>query len=167
MDWSAIFMKNIFVSSPLVASLGVAVGAGAQAATRLVIDRYVERFSPTSVARVLLSLVGAGSVIVFFAPAEWVALVGFALLGIGTSAIFPLAMSAAAQRTDRPAAINVAALAQISFGVFLIAPPVLGFIAEHFGIRWSFGIGLPFVILSLITAGALGTRRASHEVPAE
>ena len=40
------------------------------------------------------------------------AFVGLALMGAGTSALFPLAMSAAAQRTDRPTAINVAALAQ-------------------------------------------------------
>ena len=37
-------------------------------------------------------------------------------------------MSAAAQRTDRPAATNVAALAQISFVSFLLAPPLLGLV---------------------------------------
>ena len=76
-------------------------------------------------------------------------------MGIGTSAIFPLAMSAAAQRTDRPAAVNVAALAQISFVAFLLGPPLLGYVAEHFGIRWTFGLGLPLILLSLVTAGAL------------
>jgi len=48
------------------------------------------------------------------------------MMGVGTSAIFPLAMSAAAQRSDRPAAINVAALAQTSFVAFLLGPPLLG-----------------------------------------
>ena len=42
---------------------------------------------------------------------DWAALLGFALMGVGTSVIFPLAMSAAAQRTDRAAATDVAALA--------------------------------------------------------
>ncbi|UXN74183.1 hypothetical protein N8D56_02560 [Devosia sp. A8/3-2] len=79
-------------------------------------------------------------------------------MGVGTSAIFPLAMSAAAQRTDRPAAVNVAALAQISFVSFLLGPPLLGYIAEHFGIRWAFGIGLPLVALSLFAASALGAK---------
>ena len=45
---------------------------------------------------------------------------GFACLGAGSSVIFPLAMSAAAQLKDRPAAVNVAALAQISFVVFFL-----------------------------------------------
>jgi MFS family permease len=84
-----------------------------------------------------------------------VALLGFALMGVGTSALFPLAMSAAAQRSDRPAAANVAALAQISFVSFLLAPPLLGWVAQHFGIRWTFGVGLPLVALSLAVSGVL------------
>ena len=76
--------------------------------------------------------------------------------------IFPLAVSAAAQLTDRPAPTNVASLAQISFVAFLLG--LLGYIAEYFGIRWSFGIGLPLVILSIVCVGALGTRPLKHEV---
>jgi MFS family permease len=167
MDWSAIYMRNIFGSTPFLAAMAVALGAGAQSVTRLFADSFVERYSPTAVARVLLSIVAVGVVLVFFAPSEAIALVGFALLGVGTSAIFPLAMSAAAQLTDRPAALNVAALAQTSFVTFLVAPPVLGGIAQGFGIRWSFGIGLPFVILSFIMAGVLGRKRATKAVPAE
>jgi MFS family permease len=104
---------------------------------------------------------------VFFTPLWWLAYIGFAMIGVGTSALFPLAMSAAAQRTDRPAAVNVAALAQISFVSFLLGPPLLGYVAEHFGIRWAFGIGIPLVILGLVMADAVGTRRRPSEVPAE
>ena len=117
-----------------------------------------------AVARTLLSVLGLGALLVFFATSAPMALSGFALMGIGTSALFPLAMSAAAQRTDRPAAINVAALAQISFVAFLLGPPLLGLIAETFGIRFSFGVGLPLVVLSFLAAGALGHRPISHEV---
>jgi MFS family permease len=69
--------------------------------------------------------------------------------------MFPLAMSAAAQRSDRPAATNVAALAQISFVSFLLAPPLLGFVAEHRGIRWTFAVGLPLVLLSVAMSSTL------------
>jgi len=85
-------------------------------------------------------------------------LVGFALIGVGCSAIFPLAVSAAAQRTDRAAAINVAALAQISFITFLVGPPLLGFVAEHWGIRSAFGLGMPLIVVSLLLAGAFGSK---------
>ena len=66
--------------------------------------------------------------------------------------------------TDRPASTNVASLAQVSFVAFLLGPPLLGYVAEAFGIRWSFGLGLPLVILSIVCAGALGTKPLKHEV---
>ncbi len=159
-EWSAIYMRDVFGAAPFIAGSAVAIGALAQAITRFFADRFVERHSPVGVARALLLVLGLGALTVFTAPAGWVALVGFGLMGVGTSAIFPLAMSAAAQRTDRPAATNVAALAQISFVAFLLGPPLLGFVAEHWGIRWSFGLGLPLVALSVLAAASLGARPA-------
>jgi MFS family permease len=163
-DWAAIYMRDEFSVTPFVAGFAVALGAGAQAVTRFFADPFVERYSPTLVSRVLIAVMGLGTVLVFFAVSDWMALAGFALIGVGTSVIFPLAMSAAAQRTDRPASTNVASLAQISFVAFLLGPPLLGFIAEHWGIRWSFGIGLPLIVLSFLVAGALGSKPVPHNV---
>jgi MFS family permease len=163
-DWSAIYMRDEFQVSPFLAGFAVALGAFTQAVTRFFVDPFVERYSPTVVSRILLSILGIGTLLVFFANSDWMALLGFALCGVGTATIFPLAMSAAAQRTDRPAATNVASLAQTSFVAFLLGPPLLGYVAEHFGIRWSFGIGIPLVILSLIFADALGKKPLRHEV---
>ena len=73
-------------------------------------------------------------------------------------------MPTAAQLTDRPPPANVASLAQVSFVAFLLGPLLLGYIAEYFGIRWSFGIRLPLVILSIVCLGALGTKPLEHEV---
>ena len=108
-----------------------------------------------AIARTLLGVLGLGTLMVTFAPASPVALLGLALMGVGTSVMFPLAMSAAAQRVDRPAATNVAALAQISFVSFLLGPPLLGFVAEHLGIRSAFGVGLPLVMLSMSVSSIL------------
>jgi MFS family permease len=160
MDWSAIYMRSVFDSGPFVSGFAVATVALSQALARFFADGFVDRYSPSDVARRLLCTLAVGVVLVFFSPFSLLSLVGFALIGIGTSAIFPLAISAAAQRTDRPAPVNVAALAQISFVVFLLGPPMLGFVAEHWGLRWTFGLGLPLVALSFMLSGALGKRQA-------
>jgi len=165
-DWSAIYMRDVFDAAPFVSGLAVATGALAQGATRYVADRFVERHSPLAIARTLLGVLGVGTLMVTWAPASAVALLGFALMGVGTSVMFPLAMSAAAQRTDRPAATNVAALAQISFVSFLLGPPLLGFVAEHWGIRWAFGVGLPLVVLSVLLSPILrGARQSPTAAP--
>ncbi|UYN99190.1 MAG: MFS transporter [Devosia sp.] len=163
-DWSAIYMRDVFGAEPFWAGFAVAVVAGSQAFARFFADGFVDRFSPVVVARTLLSVLGIGVVIVFLMPSAFMAYLGFALIGIGSSALFPLAMSAAAQQTDRPAAINVAALAQFSFTAFLLGPPLLGFIAEHYGIQWTFGVGLPLVLLGLATAHVLAPKPVSRVV---
>ncbi len=165
-DWSAIYMRTVFDAGPFVAGFTVALFAFSQATTRFFADSFVDRHSPTGVARVLLAAMAVGVLLVFFSPAPLVSMLGFALLGIGSSVLFPLAISAAAQRTDRSAAINVAALSQISFVAFLLGPPLLGFVSDHWGIRSAFGIGIPFIILSLLTAGSLGRKAATPAAPA-
>ena len=157
-DWSAIYMRDMFAAEPFWAGLAVATVAGSQGVARFFADGFIERIGAVTIARLLLVILGVGVLLVFFAPVAALAYLGFALIGIGSSALFPLAMSAAAQQTDRPAAINVAALAQFSFTAFLLGPPLLGFVAEHFGIQWVFGLGFPLVLLGLATAHVLSPK---------
>lgn len=162
-DWSSIYMRDVFGSAPGLAGLAVATGALAQGLTRFMADRFVERHSPMSVARVALCVLMAGVVLVVLALHPAISLLGFALMGAGTSVMFPLAMSAAAQRHDRPAAINVAALSQLAFLAFLLGPPMLGWVAEHAGIRWAFGVCLPLVVCSLWATRCLGPEHGSEQ----
>ena len=114
-----------------------------------------DKYGAEPVAKYSIFLMLIGVFCVTFSPSPLVALIGFTFMGAGNAVIFPLAISAAAQKTDRPAAINVASLVQISFVVFLLAPPLLGFVAETFGIRVSFGLSIPFIFISWLTLGAL------------
>jgi MFS family permease len=167
-DWSAIYMRNVFDSTPLVGGMGLTLFAFFMAAMRLTADPLVARYGPRSVAITLLTLASAGALTVGLAPDQYIALAGFALMGLGCSAVYPLAVSAAAQRTDRPASVNVAALGQVSFVVFFLAPPLLGFVAEYLGIRMSYLICLPLLIAGLIASYyALPGRRAPEAVAAQ
>ena len=158
-DWSAIYMRDVFAVEPFIGGLGLTLFSGFMAATRLFADPIVERFGPRHTAISLLTLAAIGALAVGLAPAPGVALLGFTLLGIGCSAVYPLAVSAAAQRTDRPSAVNVAALGQVTFIVFFLAPPLLGFVAEYLGIRNSYLIVLPVILVGLVASRALGTRK--------
>ncbi|TXH81051.1 MAG: MFS transporter [Rhizobium sp.] len=158
-DWSAIYMRDVFHVEPFIGGLGLTLFTFFMALARLFADRFVDRFGSRSVALFLLLLSTAGLCAVWVAPHPYVALVGFAFMGAGCSAVYPLAISAAAQRTDRPAHVNVAALGQMSFVVFFLAPPLLGFIAEHAGIRTAYLVCIPVILAALIGVGSLSTRR--------
>jgi MFS family permease len=169
-DWSAIYMRDVFAVEPIVGGMGLTLFAFFMAVMRLTADPIVSRYGPRNVAMVMLSFASLGALLVGIAPHPVLALIGFALMGAGCSAVYPLAVSAAAQRTDRPAAVNVAALGQISFVVFFLAPPLLGFVAEFVHIRASYLVCLPLLLAGLWASSfALGQKKveAPHGLPAE
>lgn len=157
-DWSVIFMRDIFDTAPFISGLALTLFATSQFLTRYSADRFVEIYGPEMITRWSLVILAMGVLSIALSPTPIVALIGFSFIGIGTAVVFPLAISAAAQLTDRPSAVNVASFAQLSFVVFLLAPPILGNIAEFFGIRVSFAIGLPLVMLSVMTVRSLRVR---------
>ena len=150
-DWSVIFMRDIFATPPFVNGVALALGALTQFVIRYFADGYIERYSAEKISRISIMTMFVGLLCVCFALHPAIALLGFSLMGAGNAVLFPLAVSAAAQRTDRPAAVNVASLAQVAFLAFLLAPPLLGFVAEQYGIRVSFALGLPLLLASWLT----------------
>src|SRR5690606_8543890 len=123
---------------------------------------------PRAVAATMLAIAALGSLLIGIAPHPYLALLGFAMIGLGCSGVYPLAVSAAPQRTDRPASVNVAALAQVSFVVFFLGPPLLGFVAEYWGIRLPYLVVLPVILAGLALNRALDTGPRSKEaVPAD
>ena len=88
----------------------------------------------------------------------WAAGLALALTGCGVALIAPLAFSTALSLPGRSQADNLAALAMCMLVATLGVPPLLGFVAEHVGIDWSFYALLPFVGLTVLLAGFATTR---------
>jgi MFS family permease len=166
-DWSVIYMRDVFDVAPFIGGLSLTVFTGLMALGRLFADPVVDRYGPRAVATTMLALAALGSLTIGLAPHPYVAIAGFAMIGLGCSCVYPLTVSAAAQRTDRPAAVNVAALAQVSFVVFFLGPPLLGFVAEHLGIRLSYLFVLPLIVIGLLLSGSLDSKRNDAARPAK
>ena len=147
-DWSVIFMRDIFNTTPFINGMALFLGAASQFVVRFYADNIVDKFGNKNVARLSITSMFIGLTFVSFSGSPYLALFGFFIMGGGTAVLFPLAVSAAAKFTDKTAAANVASLAQISFVVFLIGPPFLGYIAENYGIRISFLVCFPLLFLS-------------------
>lgn len=160
-DWSAIYMRDVFAAEPFIGGMGLTLFALFMSAARMIADRLIERFGARKVALTMLTTASLGISMVWLAPETWVALLGFALMGAGCSAVYPMAITAAAARTDRPSVINVAAVGQMAFVVFFLGPPILGFLAEEFGIRNAYLACLPLVLLSLLFINSLAAKPSS------
>ena len=155
-DWSAVYLTQVFGADAGSAGLGYSAYALLMAFGRFGGDWMRVRFGPVRVARSCYTLASVGVALVVLSPVYGFALVGYALAGFGGSVGVPLAVSAAASLNDRPAASNVAMLTLVSLVGFLGGPPIVGFIAEGFGLRAGLGLLLlPVLVAGIVLAGTL------------
>ncbi len=158
-DWSAIFLRDALGAEGGMVGLGYSVFAMMVAAGRFGGDTLKRRFGAVTTARICGVLALLGALTLFAAPNEAFALFGFAVIGLGVSVGFPLAVTAAASLGDRPAANNVAVLSFIALLGFLVGPPLIGFVAEHFEMRLALLCLVPVLLLSLFLSGRLVGRQ--------
>jgi MFS family permease len=157
-DWSAIFLRDALNAEGGMVGLGYSFFAFMVAAGRFGGDTLKRRFGGVGTAQICGALAVTGAVLLFFAPSVPLALVGFGVIGVGVSVGFPLAVTAAAGIGDRAASANVAVLSFVALTGFLIGPPMIGFVAEHWGIRVGVACVIPMLVVSLLLTGRLRGR---------
>ena len=117
-------------------------------------DWLLDHYGPLKVAKV--SALSATFGIVLFAMSTDVvfAFVGALFAGLGTAIFYPLTMSAAARRPG-DAEDNVAAMSLFAFTSFMLAPPILGGIADLVGLRVALLVIAPLAASSYLLSNEL------------
>jgi MFS family permease len=162
-DWSAVYLKDVQLAGGAATGLGYSVFACLVATGRFAGDSMKARFGAVAIARGCGCAALVGLVIVLLAPGTFMALVGFGCIGIGVSVGFPLAVTASAGLTDRPAAASVAILSFIALLGFLVGPPLIGFVGEFWGLRAGLAILLVPLAASLAFTGMLAPRAGAAD----
>ena len=145
-DWSAVFMDSVLSASPWVIGVTYAFFSVVMASVRLSGDMLADRFGAYAIVRTSGVAAAAGILLFAVAPSVPVAFLGAALSGLGVAIVYPMAVTAAARRPGASPADNVAALTMISFGAFLVAPPIIGFVSDWLGLRWALALLAPLAI---------------------
>ena len=132
-DWSAVYMTMSLGSPGEVAAIAFAAFQLTMAAGRFAGDRLITRFGRTRIARAggLLAAAGLGCALVLAQP--FAAIAGFALVGAGLAATFPITVSAAAERGDMAPGNAIAAIATLGYFGFMVGPPTIGAAAQALG----------------------------------
>ncbi|MFT7211901.1 MAG: MFS family permease [Granulosicoccus sp.] len=151
-DWSAVFMRDIMSAEPLLIGITYAAFSLIMATVRLFGDSLAVRFGDLNIVRVSGIASTAGIALFALAPSIPWAFAGAALSGAGVAIVFPLAVTAAANRPGRSSADNVAALNMLSFSAFLIAPPIIGFVSEFQGLRVALLMLVPVALMTVLLA---------------
>jgi predicted MFS family arabinose efflux permease len=165
LDWSGIFLRDVVGVSAGATAFGFGAFAAFMTLGRLMGDRLSATYGPVAVARTLGIIGIAGMAVLVTASSLLQAAIGLAAAGLGVSVAVPLAVSAAASRGDRPAAVNVAALSLISFSGFLVEPPLVGFISQMSDLRIGLAATIPILVVSTVLAGNVRRRRQLEREP--
>ncbi|MCC1491656.1 MFS transporter [Cognatishimia sp. F0-27] len=147
--WSALHLERNHGASAIAGAFGPAILGLTMAVGRLSGQAVANRFSESGVIRVASVLSATGALLAAYAPDLVTAYIGFALLGLGVSVMAPMAFAWTGRLVpDRLKARAISRIAVLGYAGFFIGPPVMGFLAEGFGLPSSF----TFIALSLLLA---------------
>jgi MFS family permease len=160
-SWSGIHLReDLGVPAGLAGSAYVA-SMLAMTLTRLAGDRLVDRVGAVALVRAggLLSAAALGLGLLIDQPLAIV--LAFAAVGVGAAPAYPAAFQAAEHIPGRSAAAGVAAVSLIGRFGFLLAPLVVGAVAEAASLRTAL---LVPVVASLLVAASAGVVRGRRTV---
>lgn len=149
--WSALHLER---------TLGGTAGEGAMGPALLGLTMGIGRLAGHGLSRHLRDthlMLGAmlvsasGVALAGMAQSVGVALLGFAIAGLGISVVAPLALALIGRIV--PPHLRLAAISRVSaigFSAFFFGPPLMGFVSQGFGLRMSF-----YVIACLLAVVAV------------
>ncbi|KZB84939.1 MFS transporter [Amycolatopsis regifaucium] len=158
LDWSAVYLRDVLGTSPGIAAASTTAFTCTMAVARLSGDALVRRFGAVKTVRAGGAFATAGGLLVVFAAHPAMAMAGFALIGLGVSVVVPLAFAAAGRSGPTPSQ-SIAGVATITYSSGLVAPSLIGGIADLTSLTVSFGL-VTLLALGLVAgAGVLRSRQ--------
>ncbi len=151
-DWSTNYMENIAKADHSLAPLGLSAFALAMTIGRIFGDGARVKFGDRSlmVACGLVATLGLSIAIIFTQPL--IVIAGLFVVGIGLSAIVPIAYSIAGHTKDLPPGVGLAMVTTVGYSGFLFGPPVIGFIAQWQSLRIALGlVAVLFVVMTFLS----------------
>ncbi|TCP87751.1 fucose permease [Rhizobium sp. PP-CC-3G-465] len=162
-DWSALYMRNELGASVALSGYGFAAFSATMAIMRFAGDHVRDRFGAVRTLRVCTLLALLGLVTAGLAPSPTVAIIGFAVAGIGISNMVPIAFSAAGNLPGLAPGIGLSVVTFMGYSGILVAPSLIGFIAEHVGFSLVFtSIPLLFLVVLLLSGHAVHADAAKN-----
>ena len=154
-NWASVYVKEMLGPEAQGTGYGFGLFAAFVAFGRFFGDSLKIKLGTIKVARIFVNISILGLIFLVIANDLWLALAGFALIGLGVSVGFPLAVTAAASIDDKREASYVAFLSLIALIGFLVGPPIIGFLAKTTNIKTGLTMLFPGLLLSLFLSSKL------------
>lgn len=159
-SWATLYLRELGSPAALAVSGYVAL-VGAQFVGRLIGDRLVDRFGERTVARVGGVIVAVGMGVALAWPTVPTTILGFAAAGFGSATLVPAAMHGADRLPGLRRGTGLTVVTWLMRVGFLVAPPVVGVIADAAGLRVGLlSVCAAGVVAAILAAVLAGSRRS-------
>lgn len=139
-DWSGIYFKDVVHAPHSLVVLGYTSFMIMMATGRFVADHIVSKIGQKRLLQIGGTMISTGLFTAVFSPYLITSTLAFMLVGLGVSSMVPTVYSAVGRHSKVPTGIALATVSSVSFLGFLIGPPLIGYISQAAGLRYSFAV---------------------------
>jgi len=164
LDWAAIYLSKELGAGVFASGLGFAFFAGAMAIMRFAGDGLRGRYGAVKTLRVSALIAASGLALGGLSPTAGMAILGFAIAGLGVANLVPILFSAAGNRAGLPPGVGISTVTMVGYSGILVAPSAIGFVGEHIGFRITY---LTIVFMLLALAAMAARAAAADDLQAE
>lgn len=164
LDWSALYLRNELNATTEMSGFAFAAFSFTMAVCRFAGDFVRDRFGAVNTLRfcgvaAIIGLVMAGQ-----SNSVTLALVGFAITGIGISNMVPIAFSAGGNIPGLAPGVGLSVVTTMGYSGILFAPSLIGLVAEHTSLSTVYTAipALLVVVLALSKLGRHADRATGH-----
>lgn len=154
LDWSALYLSQEKAASVALSGFGFAAFSATMATMRFAGDFVRDWLGAVRTLRVCTVFAIVGMLTAALAPNAEIAILGFALCGIGISNMVPIAFSAAGNIPGLQPGIGISVVTTLGYSGMLVAPSAIGFAAEHIGFSPVL-MALPALLLVVLALSSL------------
>lgn len=134
-DWSSLYYRQIINQPHVVSALGYTAFALFMSIGRFLGDPLIEKWGYKTVLKGNGILIAVGMILSLSTSIPSLVIIGFALVGLGVSSVFPVVYILATKEKSMMPSAALAAVSSVGFVGFLVGPPIIGFIAQLIGLR--------------------------------
>lgn len=152
-DWSGVYFKDIVKAPGPLVILGYTSFMIMMASGRFLGDGMINKFGRERVMQISGVMISVGLFTAVFLPYIIPCTIAFMMVGLGVATIVPTVYSLAGKNPSVPPGEALTIVSSVSFLGFLMGPPVIGHIAETFGLQFSFAfIGIFGVFIAFMVS---------------
>jgi len=158
-SWGALYMRDYIQAEGFQIGLAAIFFNGFMVIGRLIGDRLKDYYGIYNFlkASILLSLLG--TLMVALSDNLNLSIIGFSIAGFGVSSIIPICYTLSSSVKDLDPTLGITVITIAVYGVFMIAPSLMGYIANNYGVEYVYyPIFLFFIFSSFIAIYSKGLK---------